>query len=395
MEAVVIRATWQPKEGFALHWRDIEGKRAQMANKVWRHPRVNLENWPDPKLTSKSVLIKTMACGLCGSDVALANEDSSGYVSYPYMMSSPIIPGHEVSGRVVAVGKKVDRIIPGDPVTVQCVINCFYCSMCKYGRYDECEINEELGFTVNGGCAEYFVVREDYVYSLEKLSRRFGKEKLYLVGSLIEPLTGTYKALKDHGIFQIDFRVRKKGAALVLGAGPIGISAMLNIKAFGIGKVIISEPSLERREYAKLLGADVVLDPVSVPLAETVLEITKNYGVLFVFEASGALNEKVWSELYSLFNKQKERPRLIFFGQSKKDLTINPQLFIQRYAVFTGSHGHCGVWEEVIDKVASGEIADPSPMITRKISLAEAPLWLKNLATTKNELKVTACNFNK
>lgn len=401
MKTLIIRAVWQPKPGSISHARDIEGVRAQQGNRVWINPAVTVEEMPDNYFPGPGqVLIKTRACGLCGSDIAMANKDDQGYVLYPYMMSSPIVPGHEPSGTVAAIGKKVKKFRVGDPVTAQCVINCFSCSMCKQGRYDECERNEERGFTVNGACAEYFLADERHVYSLEKLASRFSGARLYLAGSTIEPLAGTYKALKDHGIENIEPRIRRKGTALVIGAGPIGIAAMLNLAGLGIKRVIMAEVSAERIQHARRLGANLVINSALTPLAETVLDATHGNGVLLVFEATGALKPKrseekinLWEEIMTLFLKQRERPRLIFFGQSKENLSFNPQLFIQRYAVFTGSHGHCGVWAEVINHVAKGHITDPSQMITRTIALSEAPKWLARLKTDKQELKVAITDF--
>lgn len=400
MQTLVINAEWRSRKGTQAHPRDIKGIRAQQGSRVWTHPQLSIQSSPVPEPGPREVLIETKACGLCGSDVALGNEDSQGYVYYPYMMSSPIVPGHEPSGVVAAVGKGVTNFRVGDFVTAQCVINCFDCSMCKRGRYDECEYNEERGFTVDGACTEYFLADERHVHSLAPLLKCFSDEKLFLAGSVVEPLTGTFKALKENGVYQISPRDREKGTALVVGAGPIGIAAMLNLRAIGFGTILVAEISKYRQEHAIKLGADSIIDTAHESLSDFVLDATDGEGVMVTFEATGALRPKMpdekqnlWEELIKIFTRQKEQPRLVFFGQSKLDIPINPQLFIQKYAVFTGSHGHTGVWPEVIDLVAEGRIEDPTRMITRTIPLSEAPHWLKRLKQETQELKVTITDF--
>ena len=399
MKALVVESEWVPRNGTSEHHRDIEGVRAQQGSRVWMHPRISVQSLPDPEPRPGEVLIKARACGLCGSDVAMVSADSEGYVLYPYMMSSPIVIGHEPSGEIVATGKHVRDFRVGDPVTAQCVINCFTCSMCRKSRYDECEHNEERGFTVNGACAEYFVADARHVHSLTPLVHLFSDEKLYSTGSVIEPLAGTYKALKESGVDKIPIEDLKEGSALVIGAGPIGIAAMMNLQALGFGTVLVAEISPERMAHVDSLGG-VSIDSLRSSFAEHILHVTAGRGVLVVFEASGALKAKkdpqernLWEEIRTLFDRQKEQPRLIFFGQSKEDIPINPQLFIQKYAILTGSHGHTGVWPDVIQMVAQGCIEDPTRMITKKISLSEVPEVLRHLQHEKHEMKITITDF--
>lgn len=400
MKAVVIESLWSPRSDSCAHPRDIEKRRAQQGSRVWIKPRVSIQSLPTPESSYKEVLIQTKVCGICGSDVAMANTDSDDYVHYPYLMSSPNVPGHEVAGVVVAIGRDVTKFQVGEPVAPQCVINCGHCSACKDSRYDECEYVEERGFTVDGGHAEFFIAEERHVHSLLPLTKNFSDDALFRAGSILEPLTGTYLAIKNNGVEAIARNRLEAGAALVIGSGPIGITAMMNLRALGLGKIIVADIAPERRKHAMDLGADMVIDPQSDHLAEAVLTATNENGVLVVFEATGALKPRssahkrnLWDEVWTLFEKQREQPRLIFFGQSKEDITINPQLFIQRYAIFTGSHGHTGVWPEVIRLVAEGKIPNPAQMITREIALGEVPKWLKYLKTHREELKVSVTDF--
>jgi len=401
MKALVIESSWGPRQGFLPHPRNIEGKRAQQGSRVWKNPRTSIQTFSTPEPVHKEVLIQTKVCGICGSDVAMANTDSDDYVHYPYMMSSPIVIGHEVTGIVAAVGKSVTEFQPGDPVAPQCVINCGHCRACKSRRHDDCEHIEERGFTVHGGHAEFFLAEERHVHSLLPLTKRFSDDELFRAGSILEPLTGTYLAIKNNGVNVVSRKRREKGTALVIGAGPIGIAAMMNFRALDIGQIIVADIASQRRTQALALGADFVINPQTDDLTEAILSDTDGDGVLVTFEATGALRPRrkkyernLWDDLWALFEKQKAQPRLIFFGQSQESISFNPQLFIQRYAVFTGSHGHCGVWPTVIRMVAEGKIPDPSRMITCEIALTEAPKWLARLPTDRNEVKVSVTDFS-
>src|SRR3989344_1866244 len=389
MQAVEIRSVWYPRAGSEVHPRDVEKIRAQQGSRVWMQPTASLIRTKRPELRDTEVLIRVRACGLCGSDVSMAAQDHDGYARYPFMMRSPIIPGHEFAGEVVDMGSRAAEkrswLKRGVPVTAQCVLNCGACDNCLNGEFDSCIAGEELGFTRNGGMAEYCAVDARHVWSLLPLSDHYRTEdQLYLAGSLIEPMAGVFKGLNmvewGHG-----------DTLLIIGAGPIGLSALLVAQALRFGNILVAEVWRERRVKANRLGASHSFCPLAHKLSDVVLELTGGRGADVVFEASGYA-EKNWDELNVLWRRQKADPRMVFFGQSKKELPFNPQLPIQRYAKFVGSHGHTKVWYSVIRMVGAGRI-NPLPMITRTISLQEAPEWLKRLQTDKSECKVTITEF--
>jgi len=179
MKALRIFADWKPKENVLLK-RCIKNKRAQEGCNIWHNPQIEIVEMPIPQISSNEILIKVKACGICGSDVLMAWPDENGYTIYPYIMANDVTIGHEFAGEVVEIGKSVlkyqkfldkkDTFKIGGLATAQCVIYCGQCRMCKARRFDDCLLNEELGFSVDGAMAEYVKVNAKYAYSLEALN---------------------------------------------------------------------------------------------------------------------------------------------------------------------------------------------------------------------------------
>ena len=388
MKAVEIRSVWYPRAGSEAHPRDVEKVRAQQGSRVWLQPTAALVRVQRPQLRDTEVLIRVRACGLCGSDVAMASQDKDGYARYPFMMRSPIIPGHEFSGEVVLAGSDAKKHKPwleiGVPVTAECVEFCGKCDFCTNNMPDSCPTAEERGFTVSGAMAEYCVADARHVHSLAELASRYQGQDLFVAGSLLEPLAGVYKALEPAAV--------GGGTLLIIGAGPIGLAALCAAPALKFAKVLVAEVWRERRVRANRMGADLAFCPVAQKLSQVVLDATRGRGADVVFEASGYA-EKNWEELCRLWDRQSVPSHLVFFGQSRATLPLDPQRHIQKFLRISGSHGHSGVWPEVIAHVSTGTIK-PFPMVTRTISLNEAPEWFERLQTDKSECKVTITDFS-
>ncbi len=390
MKAVRLFLDWHPREDAQLGIRDIEGKRAQEGSKVWRNPRVQIVQESLPKIGATKVLIKVKACGICGSDVLMVDSDEARYTRYGYLMSNGVTIGHEFSGEIVAMGEKVAELQArtgkeifsiGTPVAAQCVVNCGLCEKCKEGEFDECWLTEERGFSVDGVMAEYVVADLRHIYSLDDLKEKYPGEELFLAGALIEPLAGVYKALVD-----VAGGLDPGDSAVVIGGGAIGLSGVALLKTIGAATVILFEPSSQRRELGKAMGADYTFDPGQESLEETVLRLTRGVGAKIYFEAAGVA-ARVCSDIDSLFKAGEAGSKLVLMGHGEEYVTVSTETLIGKYNVIVGSHGHSGVWRNVIKMVAAGLI-DPRKMITRKITLEEVPEWLTILRTNKEEGKV-------
>ena len=106
MQGVTLVADWSPKPGFKLGSKDIEGRQTYLGSQVWRNPRLEIREYDIPTPGPEEVLMEVKACGICGSDVHMAQADKDGYIFYPGLTGFPSILGHEFSGVVVEAGKK-------------------------------------------------------------------------------------------------------------------------------------------------------------------------------------------------------------------------------------------------------------------------------------------------
>jgi len=101
MKGVTLFADWDPKPDFKLGSKDIERKQTYLGSKVWRNPRIEIVDHSIPEPGLDEVLIEVKACGICGSDVHMAQPDDEGYILYPGLTGFPCILGHELAGIVV------------------------------------------------------------------------------------------------------------------------------------------------------------------------------------------------------------------------------------------------------------------------------------------------------
>ncbi|MDM7999678.1 MAG: alcohol dehydrogenase catalytic domain-containing protein [Dehalococcoidia bacterium] len=222
---------------------------------------VRLAEVPEPVLPSPEwVKIRTMLCGLCGTDMNLIflrdSPTATPFTSFPCTL------GHEVCGQVTEVGSRVEGITPGDMVTVCPPLGCQVrgiepmCRMCQAGRPSNCENFAEgklapglimgLCRDVGGGFAPYFVAHKSQIYRLPPGIS--SKE-----GIMIEPLAVAVQAV-------IENEPREGDRVLVVGGGVIGNLIVQAIRSLGSGcSITVAEPSRFHAELAEKAGADHVI----------------------------------------------------------------------------------------------------------------------------------------
>ena len=204
---------------------------------------LRIENVEKPVPKAGEVLIKVMACGICGTDVHIFHGDE-GAAPTP----AGTILGHEFAGLVEAVGEGVKDIAVGDRVCVDPNELCNQCYYCKSGIGHFCENMTGYGTGVHGGFAEYCVVPESQAY-------KFGENTTYEQAAMAEPL-----ACCVHGMDMCNISCGDTVA--IIGGGMIGMIMLQLAKISGAGKLIMIEPVAEKREVAKGLGADLCIDPI-------------------------------------------------------------------------------------------------------------------------------------
>ncbi|MGC9324363.1 MAG: zinc-dependent alcohol dehydrogenase [Desulfomonilia bacterium] len=221
---------------------------------------VKLVTIPEPELPSPEwVKIRTIACGMCGSDVNLIFLRDSPSAS-PFT-SFPCILGHELCGEIVEVGHEVTDLKPGDVVTIAPHLNCYargidpVCPACRAGKWGSCE-NFARGTIAPGmftgicrdtsaGFADYLVAHRSQVFTLPP-------EVSPEAGAMIEPLAVALQAVLDN-------RPSPGEHVLVIGGGVIGSLVVQSLRALDIDCTItLSEPSPFHADLCRKFGADTV-----------------------------------------------------------------------------------------------------------------------------------------
>ncbi|MGW0735614.1 zinc-dependent alcohol dehydrogenase family protein [Streptomyces sp. NPDC002851] len=195
----------------------------------------SVERVPDPTPGPGEVVVAVAAVGICGTDIHIVDGE---FAPTPY----PIIPGHEFTGEVVALGSGVSGVRTGDRVAVDPSLFCGACHFCSIGRGNLCERWGAIGDTVDGAMAEYVKVPAGNCYRLP--------ESVDLTqGTLIEPLSCAV-----HGF---DVLPRDLGAHyLIYGAGTMGLMMLQLAARAGAASVSVVDLNTDRLEVARKLGAD-------------------------------------------------------------------------------------------------------------------------------------------
>jgi 2-desacetyl-2-hydroxyethyl bacteriochlorophyllide A dehydrogenase len=210
---------------------------------------------PAPK--EDEVLIKVMASGICGTDVHIYRGE--------YLGNYPVIPGHEFSGEVSAVGSRVKRIQVGDRVAVEPNIACDNCEACLNNRQNFCENWQAVGVTLPGGMEQFVAAPEKAVFDIGSLP--------FDQAAFVEPLSCVI-----HGIERTPIAPADRVA--LLGAGPIGDLMLQMVRIRGAAQVTMLESNPGRAQLARELGAELVVDR---------MEDLKPDGYDVVIDATGVL----------------------------------------------------------------------------------------------------------
>ena len=390
MEGVTLVADWDPKPGFKLGAKDIEGRQTYLGSLVWRNPRLEIREYDIPAPGEDEVLIEVKACGICGSDVHMAQADKDGYIYYPGLTGFPSILGHELSGVVVEAGRKAfDKrtnkpFKGGEAVTTEEMLWCGQCKPCADGWPNHCERLDEIGFNVNGAFTKYLVVPARTIWSLEPLRKNYKEEDLFIAGSLVEPTCVAYNAVIERG-----GGIRPGDRAVILGGGPVGLAACAIMKRAGASQVIISETQEDRARMALKLGADYHINPMKEDFADRVLEITDGMGADLFMEATG-LPQVVYPGIERVvWEGRTLNSKIVVTARAEAKMPVAGEVLQVRRASIIGAQGHSGhgTFPRVIDCMATG--MDMTLISTKKISLHELPENILKLQTDRSECKIT------
>src|SRR5256712_5185233 len=208
---------------------------------------VKLVDVATPGPRAEDVLVQVLAAGVCRTDLHLLDEVKAGG-------HEPLIPGHEIAGRITKVGEDVYTAKVGDTVGVHFEQPCGRCRQCRRQRTNLCEEGTTLGFDAPGGYAEFVVAKQTTVLPL---SPNFD---LALAAPLGCSGATAYRAVVSLG------QAEEDDVVVIIGAGGVGLSAIQVSKAYN-ARVMAVELRAEARKAALDSGADLAVSPTEAPAA--------------------------------------------------------------------------------------------------------------------------------
>lgn len=285
------------------------------ASVCYKKNDLRTEDLPTPEISDNEVLIKMLACGLCGTDIQKIRGDS---------VTKPTVLGHEVVGQIVKKGKNINNYQLGDRVITAIHVPCFTCHYCNKGHYTICE-----QFRTNnidpGGFAEFIRIPELHLKHLtHKVSDNVTDEE----ATLIEPI-----ACCLHGLKQAD--IRPDDSVLIMGAGTIGILHAQLAKIKGANKVIVSDMSEYKLQKALKVGSDYAINITEKDIISEVNQITNGQGVDVIVIAAG-----VSSLVSDAVNMVRRAGRIIVFSGFDKNklVTLDASRFFKDEISIIGTY---------------------------------------------------------
>jgi 2-desacetyl-2-hydroxyethyl bacteriochlorophyllide A dehydrogenase len=309
------------------------------------------------------VLLQVERCGICGTDSHIVR----GRFPAPNL---PLIIGHEFAGTVIDAGAGVMHVQPGDRATADINIACGSCWFCRHNNKLFCPSVRQLGVHDAGGMAEYVAVPASNVYRLPS-SMPFDH------AAFIEPL-----ACAIHGQDRVGVGVAD--TVLIIGAGPMGLAHTVMSRLRGASTIIVSEPDPQRRERARELGSDQVVDPFDGGL-EATLEATQGRGPDIVIEAVGST--ATYGQALALVRRG---GKVLAYGAAPPDAAVEVrpfELYAKELTVVGSYAGTYETWPKAIDLIASGRF-DPRQIIDSVRPLGDVGEAIASLETDKSIVKV-------
>jgi 2-desacetyl-2-hydroxyethyl bacteriochlorophyllide A dehydrogenase len=301
---------------------------------------LRVESVREPRPGPGEAIVRVAAAGLCGTDYEIWS--GARPVAYPRVM------GHELVGRVEAIGADVTRVGVGDPVVVEPNYSCGQCPLCREGNRNLCLSRTTIGINVDGGFAELVRAPAQCCW---RAKAGTGADALLLA----EPLAVVVRAVGRGA-------PRRGETAAVVGAGTLGLLALQVLRARGARVMVVSR-SRRRFELASELGAETTQATVEGAPADAARRFSGREGVDLVVETAGT-PEAVTLALELV------RPggRIVLTGLPHEPTSVSFFSVVRREVTLTGSMIYQDEFPEALELVDSGAVRT-GPLITHRVGL--------------------------
>lgn len=308
---------------------------------------MELRDIPVPTPGHDEYLVRIDACGICGSDV-------EGLLGKTGRRVPPMIMGHECAGTVekAPVG---GLYAPGSKVAVFPKYYCGVCDTCKKGLANLCPNADFLGvMAYDGAMTEYICVRETYLIPYAGVGAD--------VACMAEPAAVAY-----NGVYKLtDSQLAQAQNVLVVGAGTIGLLALLWLKYRGAKRVIVSDASDYRLELAVRMGADAAVNPMSCDFEQRIAELTNGAMCDLCVEAVG-----VSPTASASVDALKDAGCAIWIGNAAKMVSINMQKVVTKELQIKGNYIYSLEDFKTCVRLLAEKAIDVGPIITHHMDLRD------------------------
>ena len=320
--------------------------------------QIEIREIPMPVVKEGEALLKVKYVGICGADVA-SFTGNQPFTTYPR------IPGHEFSAEIVSVPENDRGLKPGDIVTCNPYFNCGECYSCRRGFVNCCTDNQTMGVQRDGAFCEYVAMPLERIYAGQGLSA----QEL----ALIEPFS-----ISQHAISRAT--IRKSDKVLVIGAGPIGLFALLAAKQL-CDQIVVADILDNRLALAREYGADAVINTKNRSLAQFTEEFTDGNGFDVCIEACGAPET-----FLGCIDSAAFAANVILIGNGKRETQFLHSVLLKKELNVHGSRNALKAdFLNNIGLVATGK-ADVMKMVTNVYEMEDALAAFKALANNDGTL---------
>lgn len=311
----------------------------------------HLETVPNPIPKEDEVIIAVKAAGICGSDIP--RIFNSGAYSYP------LIPGHEFSGVVTEVGRKVDQIWKGKRVGIFPLIPCRTCEPCRKNQYELCRDYNYLGSRCDGGFAEYTAVPVENLIELPD-------QVTFDEAAMLEPM-----AVAVHAMRRI--QPQQDDTIIVCGLGTIGLLLIMFLKEAGMKHILVIGNKDSQKEIVLGMGisAEKYCDSRERKAADWIMEQTDGRGGDIFFECVGK------NETFELaVNNVATSGKIMLVGNPYSDMTLEKSVYwkilrnqLTVSGTWNSSFIHKGQddWHYVMERLMKNSV-HPNDLITHRFA---------------------------
>lgn len=325
---------------------------------------VRLEDAPVPAIGPGELLVKVAACGVCGSDV----------MDWYTQKKAPAVLGHEPSGLVVEVGDGVSAFKPGDRVFMHHHVPCFVCHYCRRGFYSSCRTFRETHLDP-GGFAEYVRVP---ALNVQRDVLKIPDGMSYDVATFIEPIGTTIRGAERA-------RLRPGDSVAVVGAGLTGLLFVQIARLWGATTIAALDLQDWRLDYAKRMGADLIVNPAAEDALAAVQGVTGGRGADVVFACAGSI-----PAIEQAVRLAARGGTVLIFAPPPPDarLAVSPHDILFYELTITGTYSTApGETSLALDLLAKGRV-QVEDLITHRMGLGDVKRGLDLTRAARESLKV-------